>query len=70
MYGRREQGLRLFSARELVVLAVLEVGRPRKVLVCAPGLAHCGLTPTDSDDLLLCVNATSMWPSCTTCRPG
>ena len=29
-----------------------EVGRLRKVLVCAPGLAHMRLTPTNSDDLL------------------
>ncbi|WP_340697001.1 arginine deiminase [Cellulosimicrobium funkei] len=29
-----------------------EVGRLRKVLVCAPGLAHERLTPTNSDDLL------------------
>src|SRR3954471_2687441 len=29
-----------------------EVGRLRKVLVCAPGLAHRRLTPTNSDALL------------------
>jgi arginine deiminase len=29
-----------------------EVGTLRKVLVCAPGLAHRRLTPTNSDDLL------------------
>ena len=29
-----------------------EVGRLRRVLVCAPGLAHRRLTPTNSDDLL------------------
>lgn len=29
-----------------------EVGKLRKVLVCAPGLAHERLTPTNSDDLL------------------
>ncbi|WP_427891299.1 arginine deiminase [Kribbella sp. GL6] len=29
-----------------------EVGRLRKVLVCAPGLAHRRLTPTNADDLL------------------
>src|SRR6476469_9692055 len=29
-----------------------EVGRLRKVLVCAPGLAHRRLTPTNSFDLL------------------
>jgi arginine deiminase len=29
-----------------------EVGRLRKVLVCAPGLAHDRLTPSNSDDLL------------------
>jgi len=29
-----------------------EVGRLHKVLVCAPGLAHRRLTPTNSDDLL------------------
>ncbi|MEU2020803.1 arginine deiminase [Streptomyces sp. NPDC016469] len=29
-----------------------EVGRLRKVLVCAPGLAHHRLTPTNADDLL------------------
>ncbi|RBL87726.1 arginine deiminase, partial [Streptomyces cavourensis] len=29
-----------------------EVGRLRKVLVCAPGMAHRRLTPTNSDDLL------------------
>src|SRR3954451_21294569 len=29
-----------------------EVGRLRKVLVCAPGLAHRRLTPTNSDELL------------------
>jgi len=29
-----------------------EVGRLRKVLVCAPGLAHRRLTPTNCDDLL------------------
>ena len=29
-----------------------EVGRLRKVLVCAPGLAHQRLTPTNSDALL------------------
>ena len=29
-----------------------EVGRLRKVLVCAPGLAHSRLTPTNSDGLL------------------
>lgn len=29
-----------------------EVGRLRKVLVCAPGLAHRRLTPTNSGDLL------------------
>ncbi|MER7727725.1 arginine deiminase [Streptomyces sp. NPDC096323] len=29
-----------------------EVGRLRKVLVCAPGMAHRRLTPSNSDDLL------------------
>jgi arginine deiminase len=29
-----------------------EVGKLRKVLVCAPGLAHRRLTPTNADDLL------------------
>ena len=29
-----------------------EVGKLRKVLVCAPGLAHSRLTPTNADDLL------------------
>src|SRR3954462_4699350 len=29
-----------------------EVGRLHKVLVCAPGLAHRRLTPTNSDSLL------------------
>ena len=29
-----------------------EVGRLRKVLVCAPGLAHRRLTPSNNDDLL------------------
>ena len=29
-----------------------EVGQLRKVLVCAPGLAHRRLTPTNADDLL------------------
>lgn len=29
-----------------------EVGRLRKVLVCAPGMAHRRLTPTNADDLL------------------
>src|SRR3954463_13326042 len=29
-----------------------EVGRLRKVLVCAPGLAHRRLTPTNNDELL------------------
>jgi len=29
-----------------------EVGKLRKVLVCAPGLAHSRLTPTNCDDLL------------------
>src|SRR5918992_801785 len=29
-----------------------EVGRLRKVLVCAPGLAHMRLTPTNCDKLL------------------
>src|SRR3954447_7272308 len=29
-----------------------EVGRLRKVLVCAPGLAHRRLTPSNSDELL------------------
>lgn len=29
-----------------------EVGKLRKVLVCAPGLAHLRLTPTNCDDLL------------------
>src|SRR5205085_6166492 len=29
-----------------------EVGRLRKVLVCAPGLAHRRLTPSNSDQLL------------------
>ena len=29
-----------------------EVGRLRKVLVCAPGLAHGRLTPSNCDDLL------------------
>jgi arginine deiminase len=29
-----------------------EVGRLRKVLVCAPGLAHRRLTPTNCDELL------------------
>ena len=29
-----------------------EVGRLRKVLVCAPGLAHSRLTPTNCDSLL------------------
>ena len=29
-----------------------EVGQLRKVLVCAPGLAHERLTPTNCDDLL------------------
>src|SRR5215469_7992100 len=29
-----------------------EVGRLRKVLVCAPGLAHARLTPDNCDDLL------------------
>jgi len=32
--------------------AYSEVGRLRKVLVCAPGLAHERLTPTNCDDLL------------------
>src|SRR3954453_8331938 len=30
-----------------------EVGRLRKVLVCAPGLAHRRLTPSNADELLL-----------------
>ena len=29
-----------------------EVGKLRKVLVCAPGLAHERLTPSNADDLL------------------
>lgn len=29
-----------------------EVGTLRKVMVCAPGLAHSRLTPTNCDDLL------------------
>jgi len=29
-----------------------EVGHLRKVLVCAPGLAHRRLTPSNADDLL------------------
>ena len=29
-----------------------EVGQLRKVLVCAPGLAHERLTPSNCDDLL------------------
>src|SRR3954452_6448124 len=29
-----------------------EVGRLRKVLVCAPGLAHRRLTPSNNDELL------------------
>ena len=29
-----------------------EVGILRKVMVCAPGLAHTRLTPTNCDDLL------------------
>src|SRR5262247_3143009 len=29
-----------------------EVGRLRKVLVCAPGLAHSRLTPSNCDELL------------------
>src|SRR4030095_7174201 len=29
-----------------------EVGKLRKVLVCAPGLAHRRLTPTNADELL------------------
>ena len=29
-----------------------EVGKLRKVLVCAPGLAHARLTPGNCDDLL------------------
>src|SRR5688500_16208845 len=29
-----------------------EVCRLRKVLVCAPGLAHCRLTPSNCDELL------------------
>jgi len=29
-----------------------EVGRLRKVLVCAPGLAHRRLTPSNCDSLL------------------
>ena len=29
-----------------------EVGRLHKVVVCAPGLAHSRLTPTNCDDLL------------------
>src|SRR5215469_11033365 len=32
--------------------AYSEVGQLRKVLVCAPGLAHQRLTPTNCDDLL------------------
>jgi arginine deiminase len=32
--------------------ACSEVGKLRKVLVCAPGLAHSRLTPTNCDDLL------------------
>ena len=28
-----------------------EVGRLRKVLVCAPGLAHRRLTPSNADEL-------------------
>ena len=28
-----------------------EVGQLRKVMVCAPGLAHQRLTPTNCDDL-------------------
>src|SRR5207247_199612 len=47
------------TAPRFVYGAHSEVGRLRKVLVCAPGLAHNRLTPSNCDDLLfddvLCV---------------
>jgi arginine deiminase len=42
-----------FSTKESLSYGVLsEVGQLRKVMVCAPGLAHTRLTPTNCDALL------------------
>src|SRR5207344_3674786 len=40
------------ASTSVVYGAHSEVGKLRKVLVCAPGLAHTRLTPTNCDDLL------------------
>src|SRR4249919_3661077 len=40
------------TSASVVYGAHSEVGKLRKVLVCAPGLAHTRLTPTNCDDLL------------------
>ena len=40
------------TSTSVVYGAHSEVGKLRKVLVCAPGLAHTRLTPTNCDDLL------------------
>ncbi|MCX5401856.1 arginine deiminase [Streptomyces sp. NBC_00102] len=40
------------SARRPALGVHSEVGKLRKVLVCAPGMAHRRLTPTNADDLL------------------
>src|SRR5690242_19918984 len=47
---RKVQGDGMTDARQYGVHS--EVGQLRKVLVCAPGLAHERLTPTNSDALL------------------
>ena len=39
-----------------------EVGKLRKVLVCAPGLAHQRLTPTNCDELLFDDVLWVQWP--------
>src|SRR5215468_313356 len=42
-----------FGPKELLSYGVhSEVGQLRKVMVCAPGLAHTRLTPTNCDELL------------------
>ena len=46
-----------------------EVGQLRKVLVCAPGLAHERLTPTNCDDLLFALLAYEGWHILTYLKP-
>src|SRR5262245_31884685 len=50
--GRRDGRKRDVSAPPVAYGVHSEVGKLRKVLVCAPGLAHRRLTPTNCDELL------------------